>query len=410
MGNLTWDYSRFPNPVGMMSDFRNMGVKTILITEPYVTTNSVNYQAVVNAGFVATSADNNPFVINDFWAGPSALLTLTDTQTQNWMWNFYKNRIDEGAVGWWCDLKEPENHPTDIFLHGKPAAEVHNYFSWEWAKMLKTKYEQEYPHKRLFNLIRSGYAGMQRHGAIPWSGDIPRSWDGMKIQVPVMLNMGYSSVGYMHSDLGGFTGGSQDGELYTRWLQLGTFSPIMRAHGVDVPTEPVFYPENYKNIVRNFIELRYKLLPYNYTLAWENSQTGIPLARAMDFYDIANADFQNCGDQYFWGENLLVAPVLEPNANSRTVQLPAGRWVNYFSGETLAGDRIINVDAPINTMPLFVRSGSFIPHTAMVSSTDNYNAQHLSVWYYPDSEISQSHYVLYNDNGQDPHKYCLGTI
>jgi hypothetical protein len=297
-----------------------------------------------------------------------------------------------------------------MFHKGKPAAEAHNYFSWEWAKMLKTRYAQEYPQQRLFNLIRSGYAGMQRFGAIPWSGDIQRSWNGMKIQIPIMLNMGYSGVGYMHSDLGGFTGGSQDNELYTRWLQLGAFSPIMRAHGVDIPTEPVFYPENYKNIVRSFIQLRYKLLPYNYTLAWENSLTGIPLARAMDFYEPANTDFQNCGDQYFWGENLLVAPVLEPNTHSRTVQLPQGRWVNYFTGETHPGDRIIRVDAPINTMPLFVRSGSFIPHTALVSSTDSYNAQNLSVWYYPDSEKPESHYVVYNDNGLDPSSLTSGQF
>lgn len=402
MGNLNWDYTRFATPQDMMADFKQVGVKTILITEPYITLNSVNYTPAASANLFATDGSGNPYVMSDFWAGSAALLDLTDTTAQNWMWNFYQQRIEEGVAGWWCDLGEPENHPESMIHHGKTANEVHNYFSWDWAKMLQEKYAENYPEQRLFNLIRSGYAGMQSFGAIPWSGDIQRSYDGLRAQVPIMLNMGYCGVGYMHSDLGGFTGGGQDNELYTRWLQMGAFSPIMRAHGVGVPTEPVYYPEPYKSIVRDFIQLRYQLLPYNYTLAWENAVWGTPLARAMDFYDADNQLLYNEGKQYYWGENLLIAPVLEAGITSREVYLPEGNWVDYFSNQKYSGSQTVNISTPISSIPVFVRSGSFIPHTDLVNSTDAYTADKLSVWYYSDKEVTNSFYRLYNDDGQNP--------
>ena len=402
MGNLAWDYSRFPEPGEMIDDFSNKGVKTILITEPYVTTSSSNYQAVVDNELVGNTEQNEPYILNGFWAGSSVLLDLFREETRSWMWDFYQARINEGVAGWWCDLGEPEDHPSDM-MHGEiPARELHNHFSWRWAKMLHDRYHTNYPDQRLFNLIRSGYAGMQRWGALPWSGDIQRSWGGMQVQVPIMLNMGYSGVGYMHSDLGGFTGGSQDNELYTRWLQLGAFSPVMRAHGTGVPTEPIYYPDPYKSIVRSFIELRYRLLPYNYTLAFENAATGIPLARAMNFYDPGNSTLHAINDQFYWGKDMLIAPVLQQGATSRQVHFPEGNWIHYFNGKRYSGNNTATIDAPLSSMPVFVRAGSLIPHTDLFSSTDEYNGNPLSVYYYPDESSPETSFTLFNDDGKDP--------
>ncbi len=402
MGNLNWSPVKFPQPVSMISDFKHKGVKTILITEPYFTANSANYDTITKSNFAATNSLNEPYVVSNFWAGSSVLLDMMDTLAQNWMWEFYKSRINEGVAGWWCDLGEPESHPSDMFHKGKSAAEVHNYYSWEWSRMLQKKYAQHFPHERLFNLIRSGYAGMQRFGAIPWSGDIQRSYAGMQAQIPIMTNMGYSGVGYMHSDLGGFTGGSQDNELYTRWLQFGAFCPIMRAHGEGVATEPVNYPDPYRSIVRSFIELRYKLLPYNYSLALYNALTGAPLARSMDYNNPEKTSFNNINDQYFWGENMLIAPMMVKNTTSRTIILPEGNWVDYLTNKIYAGNKTITVNASIETMPVFIKAGSFIPHTSLVMSTDNYKADNLSVWFYPDMNVPVSKYTLMNDDGVDP--------
>jgi len=411
MGDLDWDEERFPDPEGMIEDFRESGVKTVLITEPYVTSFSDNFPFLQqNPELVGTDVSGNPYLLPSFWAGPALLLDLMQEETQDWMWPFYQSRIEEGVAGWWCDLGEPELHPWDMYHGDKTAAEVHNYFSLEWARFLQQRYREHYPGQRLFNLIRSGYAGMQRFSTFPWSGDVQRSFAGLRAQIPIMLNMGYSGVGYMHSDIGGFTGGSQNGELYTRWQQLGAFSPIMRAHGVNIPPEPIFYPAPYRSVVRSFIELRYRLLPYNYTLAWENSRRGWPLARAMNFYRPQEKRLQDIKDQYFWGEQLLVAPVLEEGATSREVVLPEGRWTHYFTDEVYEGGGSVTVEAPIGSMPLLVRGGSLIPHTELVYSTDQYDAAQLDIWYYPDPQQPQSTYTLYNDDGQSPQALDAGQF
>ena len=124
--------------------------------------------------------------------------------------NFYQQRALEGVEGWWCDLGEPENHHSEMRHFGGSARQIHNIYSLLWAEWLHTHYKQQYPNKRLFNLIRSGYSGMQRYSTFPWTGDIQRSWGGLQAQIPAMIHMGMSGVGYMHSDIGGFTGGGQD--------------------------------------------------------------------------------------------------------------------------------------------------------------------------------------------------------
>ena len=399
MGNLDWDNSAFPTPIDMISDLENDGVKTILITEPYITSNSTNYTSVINNGDVGVNAQGNAYIINDFWAGTAVLLNLMDTSTQDWMWNFYKDRINEGVAGWWCDLGEPENHPSDMFHNGQTAREVHNYYSLDWTKMLYEKYETDFPDQRIFNLIRSGYGGSQRYGALPWSGDINRSFSGMAAQIPIMINMGYSGLAYMHSDIGGFTGGGMNSELYTRWMQMGAFSPIMRAHGEGIPTEPTAYPQPYKDIVRSFIELRYELLPYNYSLAIENSLTGAPMVRSMDYHYPNMDGMSEINDQYLWGRDFLIAPVLTQGATSRSVVFPndpnnSQNWIPYFSD----GDLQNPIDAPIDTMPIFVRNGAIIPHTDLVQTTDDYNGDQISFHHYKLSD-GPSSCTFYNDDG-----------
>ncbi|MFM7339748.1 MAG: TIM-barrel domain-containing protein, partial [Bacteroidota bacterium] len=152
------------------------------------------------------------------------------------------------------------------------------------------------PNDRLFNLIRSGGPGMQRYSAFPWSGDVQRSESGLAAQIPIMLSMSMSGVGYMHSDLGGFTGGPKNDRLYTRWMQFGAFTPIMRAHGEGVSPEPIFYADSVRNIVNYFIQLRMQFLPYNYTLAYQNTMHGIPLAKPICWNGPLTSEFINVND------------------------------------------------------------------------------------------------------------------
>lgn len=403
MGNFTWDYTKFPNPVKMMSDFNDVGVKTILITEPYFTQQSTKYPILAQNGWLAKNAQGQPFVIGGFWAGSAGLIDLTNDSALDYMWSLYPPRINEGVGGWWCDLGEPENHPEGMIHQKGTAREIHNSYSMIWAKRLHEGYNQQYPSQRLFNLIRSGFAGMQRYSTFPWSGDVQRSWGGLKIQIPNMLGMSMSGIGYMHSDLGGFTGGGQEPELYTRWFQLGAFSPIMRAHGEGVPPEPYNYPPFYKNICLEYARLRYRFLPYNYHLAYINSTQGTPLALPTDYFNPGNTFLADRDEQFMWGKDILVAPVLDANTSTKTVYFPQGRWVDFHTNLVYNGNTQANVSAQINRMPFFVRSGALLamaPENVRTTATYGYDT--LIIRNYHDELIASDSATIYTDDGKNP--------
>ncbi len=398
MGNLEWDYGRWPNPEGMISDFKEVGVKTILITEPYFTLNSTHYNFISQNHWFGNTPSGETYVLDNFWAGTASLMDFTKPETLDWMWNYYKARKEEGVAGWWSDLGEPELHPDDMVHKGGTARQVHNLLSLLWAQSLYKHYQTDYPGERVFNLIRSGYAGMQRYATFPWSGDVQKTWEGFQAQVPIMLGMGMSGVGYMGSDIGGFVGDLNE-ELYTRWMQFGVFSPVMRAHGVNVITEPVYLPEPYQSIVKKYILLRYQMLPYNYSLAWQNTTTGRPLALPMDYFEPENTFLNNINDQYFWGENLLVAPVLEEGQTNRSVILPSGKWIDFTTNKTFSGERIANVSAVLDQIPVFAKAGSFIPLAIPKTSTGYFTSDTLLVWYYPDKSDPNTSFTVYLDDG-----------
>lgn len=409
MGNLDWDYSKWQKPKKMMRDFDSVGVKTILIAETYFTQNSTNFSTVSGNGYLAKTSNGSPFIIGGFWAGSSGLLDVTNPAALEWMWTKYRDRTNEGVGGWWNDLGEPESHPAEMLHQGGTAREIHNNYSLLWAQMLHRKFEQEYPNTRLFNLIRSGYTGMQRYSTFPWSGDIQRSFDGLRAQIPLMLGAGMSGQGYMHSDVGGFVGGGLDSELYTRWVQFGVFAPVLRIHGTGIPTEPTAHPDPYKGIVRDFIKLRYSLLPYNYSLAWENHTEGTPLARPMNFHagDTTTAGMDT---QYFWGENLLVAPILQQGQTQRGVDFPSDTWIDFWnSKQSYAAHSTHSIAAPIQRIPIFVRSGSFLPLATAMRSTREYSTDTLTVRYYPDASAPTSEYRLYDDDGATPNAYAKNS-
>ncbi|MDZ7776542.1 MAG: glycoside hydrolase family 31 protein [Bacteroidales bacterium] len=401
MGNLSWDYSRFPDPEQMIDDFEDDGIKTILITEPYFTVESNHFDELSDQGYLATQPSGDPFVLYGFWAGDAGLLDVTNPDARNWMWDFYRQRNAEGVAGWWTDLAEPESHPAEMQHQEGTAREVHNIFNLKWQQMLHEKHAEEYPEKRLFNLSRSGWAGMQRYSTFPWSGDIQRSFAGLQAQIPAMLGMSMSGVGYMHSDIGGFTGGGQNEELYTRWMQLGAFAPVMRAHGHDVPPEPIYYDTQTQDRVREMIKLRYRFLPYNYQLAYENTTYGLPLARPMNFHEPQNNNLTNVNDAFFWGNDVLVSPVLEEGQNSKEVIFPSGEWYGFETTETFPGNTTQTVAAPLDKLPLYIRGGSFLMlHNKEIMTTEQYQSEQLEVQYYLPESGNSSNRRYYVDDGK----------
>ena len=403
MGALEWDRSRFPNAEQMMADFKQLGVQTILIHEPYFMRGLRNFDEA-NAQALFGKGTSGQTLTFGFWTGvDAALLDLSLPAARAWLWSKLQPLIDGGVRGWWTDLGEPELHPDGMTHHLGSAAKVHNLFNLLWSKAIFEAYQQHYPDTRLFNLTRSGTAGLQRYSTFPWSGDVRRSFSGLAVQLPIMLGMGLSGAAYQHSDLGGFTGGdmSTQPELYARWMQFGAFSPITRAHGVDaLPTEPYQFGEQVENICRDYLRLRHRLLPYNYTYAHENSQSGLPLARPLilEYPDDPNAT--NLSAEYLWGEWMLVAPVVRTRTQTSNVYLPSGEWIDFWTKQTYSGNTTVTVDAPLERLPLFVKRGAIIPMQewrATPASGAAATPDTLALDIYPAGSAS---FALYEDDGR----------
>ncbi len=426
MGNLDWDKKRFPDPEKMIADLQQQNIKTILITEPFVLAESFNYQYTQQQKLNAVAQNGDTIGIKEFFFGHAGLLDIFQTKTKDWFWSKYDAQIKKGVAGWWGDLGEPEKHPEYLYHNLKDqgfnrlfrADEVHNMYGHLWSQMLFDKYAKHYPNERLFHLNRSGYAGTWRFGSFPWSGDVDRSWNGFRAQLPIMLSMGLSGVPTMHSDAGGFAMGQRDPELYRRWLQMSVFSPIFRPHGsVNAPdpkipqieSEPVFYDEPDKSILRNFIQLRYRLMPYVYQLAHEAATNGSPFVRPMFYNDTNDPELFKATDQYYFGPSLVVAPVLEKKAKKRKLYLPRGFWYDFWKPErSISGTKWIEVDVNDTTIPVFVKAGSVLPMKPQFDNTAVYPKEQLVFHYYAHAGVMT--HSFYEDDGNSAHSLRSGAF
>jgi len=412
MGNLAWDKQTFPNPVKMIADLKKRGIKTILVTEPFILSSSDRWQQAIEQSILVKDAlleeGNESPKRFDFYFGNTGLIDVFDDKGKYWFANIYSELKQQGVAGVWGDLGEPEVHPDDslhflseqkIFARGD---EVHNAYGHQWAKLVFENQLKDSPKERPFIMMRSGFAGSQRFGMIPWTGDVSRSWDGLKPQVELSLQMGISGLAYTHSDLGGFAGGEVfDKEMYIRWLQYGVFQPVYRPHAQDnIAPEPVFHDQQTKDILRNYIKLRYQLLPYLYSMAYQNSTTGMPLMRPLFFEDETNMDRFDNKSSYLWGDAFLVTPIVDAGVEKQAVELPRGVWFDYWNDRRYQGEQSIEVPVSLQTLPVLVRAGSFIPMVNSVNNTEDYTSKTLSLHYYADSSVQQSFYTMYEDDGK----------
>ncbi len=409
MGNLEFERDSFPEPKKMISKLAEQGVKTILVTEPFILTTSKKWDEAVAQKVLATDKAGNPFTY-DFYFGNTGLVDVFKPEAQTWFWNIYKDLANIGVAGWWGDLGEPEVHPSALQHVNGSADEVHNIYGHSWAKLLFEGYKKDFPEQRPFILMRAGAAGSQRYGLIPWSGDVSRSWGGLKSQPEIALQMGMQGLAYMHSDLGGFAGDVQDDQLYVRWLQYGVFQPIYRPHAQEaVASEPVFKEPKTKALAKKAIELRYKLLPYNYTLAFENNQTGAPLMRPLFFEEPENLESYEVSNTYLWGNDFLISPVMQDSINKKEVYFPGnGNWFDFYSGKKYKGGTRDSISVSQDHIPTYVRGGAFIPMAKPLQTTADYSGEILEVQFYFDEEIEESSSYLYHDDGKTPHSFENG--
>ncbi len=402
MGNLSWDRAAWPDPFRMMRDLRADGFRTIAITDPYLTRESARFATALERDAFARAATGTPYLLQNFWACgcPAGLVDLTDPAVQSWWWSLHPDFMGDEMAGLWTDLGEPERHPDGMVHHLGPAPEVHNLFNLLWAKTVFGGFRSFHPDRRFVNLTRSGFAGIQRYAAFPWTGDVQKSFAGLAGQIPLLLNTGMSGIGYLGSDTGGFCCGATTPELYARWMEFSAFGPMARAHSGDQPAEPWAFGAQTEAVARSFLRLRYRLLPYRYTLAWENHRTGMPLARPLFFADPADPRLRDVTDAYLLGGAFLVAPVVRDGWRQRTVPLPAGDWVDYWTDERVKGGADVTVSAPLESMPLFVRAGSLVPMQPDAEHTDGPPSDTLIVAAYPAVDAGERRFTLYEDDGE----------
>ena len=411
MGNLAFDRDSFPEPELMIDQLEEMGVKTVLITEPFILTTSDRWEEAVEMDVLAKDSLGNPGTY-DFFFGNTGLIDVFKPEARDWFWNIYQELIEMGVHGWWGDLGEPEVHPEWIQHETGTANEVHNIYGHEWAKLVHDGYRENYPDVRPFNLMRAGYSGSQRFGLIPWSGDVNRTWGGLQSQPEISLQMGLQGLAYMHSDLGGFAGNLVDDEKYVRWMQYGVFQPIYRPHAQEeVPSEPVFRGQNALNLSRKAIELRYSLMPYIYTLAFENSTTGMPLMRPLFFEEPENHEIYKVAGSYLFGNDILVSPIMEPGKKEQRVWFPGkSNWFDFYTGDKYRGGHRVPVETVEESIPTFIRGGAIIPMTELVQSLDNYSVQSLDLIQFHDPQKVYYRTSIYHDDGLTYDSYGKGQF
>ena len=409
MGNFEFEKDSFPNPKKMIADLKEKGVKTILITEPFVLTTSKKWDEAVEKNILGLNDKGEPYTY-DFYFGNTGIIDIFKPEGKQWFWDIYKKFAGYGVAGWWGDLGEPEVHPSDLLHATGTADEVHNIYGHNWAKLVFEGYQKDFPTQRPFILMRAGYSGSQHYGMIPWSGDVNRTWGGLQSQPEIALQMGMQGMGYMHSDLGGFAGANLDDELYTRWLQYGVFQPIYRPHAQEeVPSEPVFREPITKGLAKKSIELRYSLLPYNYTLAFENNQKGIPLMRPLFFEELSNNELFTNDKIYLWGNNILVSPVVKAGLSVQDVYFPSNsNWFNFYTDKKVEGGKTLSIQLVEESIPTYVKGGSFIPMIQSIQNTTQYNLNTFDLHFYFDETVKESEDMLYNDDGETPNAFEKG--
>lgn len=406
MGRLEWNKDQFPDHRRMLDSLNRMGVHTVLINQPYINKIGAidNYNMLSEAGMLVKDSAGNTHDVTT-WVGDAGMFDMSNPATRAWLWNRLKGLTEDGVSGWWGDLGEPEVHPLTIMhANGETASQYHNVYGNEWSKTIYDGLRSDFPDMRPLLMMRGGTAGLQRYSVFPWTTDVSRSWGGFVPQVALMLNSGLSGLGYMGSDVGGFAVDPAEPyqpELYVRWLQMGAFSPMLRTHAQLKP-EPYHYPQH-DAIIKDFIKQRYQWLPYNYTLAYENTVEGLPLARPVNFHSEGGTVDANETDEYLWGSEVLVAPVFKKGARSRKVYFPAGdTWINWNKpSQTFAGGTTATVAAPLEEMPMFVKAGSFIPqYMRPIENVSQYDPMFLTVKYFPSKESSS--FTMFDDNRLSP--------
>ena len=394
-----FDETNYPNPAGFIKELHDLNAHfNISVWE------NLDKKSEVAKDYV----DNNLFIPNSPW------VDVFNPLGRETHWNaLNKNLFAYGVDSWWMDATEPEN---DALKGKKTFLGLGDFYRLTYPLFVsQAVYEGQRKttsDKRVCILTRSAFLGQQRYGVINWSGDIGGTWDTYKRQIVAGLNYTITGLPYWTTDIGGFfrPGRSQYTdekyqELLTRWYQWGTFNPIFRVHGYQTETEPWKYGSKVEGNMRKMLNLRYRLLPYIYSEAWQVTKNGSTMMRPMVMDFNGDTTAVNREYQYMFGKALLVAPITEPGISEWNVYLPKSvAWYDFWTGKRFNGGQTIKTDAPLNKIPLFVKAGSIIPIGKLIQYTGEKSADTLEIRVYKGAD---GKFDLYEDEG-DNYNYEKG--
>jgi alpha-glucosidase len=371
---FTVDEERFPDIKRLSHKAEERSIKLVAIIDPGVKEDrSYNvYREGLSANAFST-LNSGEVLVGRVWPGHSVYPDFTNPDTRSWWGSYYPVLLDQGIAGIWHDMNEPTSFTAwgDITIplethhnlegRGGDHRQAHNLYGLLMNKAGREALKKNRPDRRPWIISRSGWAGMQRY-AWNWTGDTETSWESLRMTIPTILGLALCGVPFNGPDIGGFSG-NPTAELYLRWFQLASFLTYFRTHSAigTVKREPWVYGEPYTSILRSFLKLRYSLEPYFYTLAWLASQTGHPLIRPLFWADIEDKSLWDIDDAFLAGDQLLVAPVLEKGTSHRSIRLPKGIWYSFWSERKWEGPGEIEMETPLERIPLFVRAGAVLP-------------------------------------------------
>lgn len=397
---------KFPDPATMFRHLREMHVHTMISVWPLYTPPSANFDEMLGHKYFVTGGRTQ---LPSFYPG-SRLFDAYNPDGRKTFWQQMKTALfDKGVEAWWLDSSEPLDfygEDQGPMLEGALTALGNG-----------TRYANSYPFfetlaiyegqrattdkQRVFILTRSAFFGQQRHAATSWSGDIAPSFDSLRRQIPAGLNYSMSGLPYWTTDIGGFQGGDPNDpayqEVFVRWFQYGTFCPIFRTHGARNTNELWSYGPRAQEVLTSYDKLRYRLLPYIYSIAWRVTSEGYTPMRALVIDFPADRNALDIPDEFMFGPALLVNPVTHAGATSRAVYLPAGTtWYDFWTGASFKGGQTTTAHAPLETMPLYVRAGSIIPMGPELQYTSERPADPIELRIYAGAD---GQFTIYEDDG-----------
>src|SRR6266567_7401009 len=382
-GSFSWNPNVFPDPKEMLDQLHRD-----------------NFHVVVHSVILTDKLRGS---VHDHCELPSF-----DEEQASCYWNAHRKDFAMGVDGWWPD----EGDPLDI-----ASRLVRSRMYWEGPQI-------DRPNERPYALHRNGYAGMQRYASFLWSGDVYSTWETLRTHIPIAINTGLSGIPYWGTDIGGFVPTKEfTGELYVRWFQFGAFCPLFRSHGrtwklrlpwgwntgelgpneinnyngAAIPDSSQLHDEQVELICRKYLELRYRMMPYLYSAVRECTLTGMPIMRALWLHYPDDPKAVAREDEYLWGRDVLVAPVVEKGATSRPVYFPGGTWYDFWTGERIEGGHEISRNVDLEIMPLYVRAGSILPLGPVKQYVHQESDEPLTISIYPGADAS---FLLYEDDGR----------